>query len=227
MASLDEYFKQANDWGYDLHEANRKWNKRYFILLCLAFLISFTAVLGVVSLAHINKTEPYVVEVNSATAQVNVISPTNFKNYKAAKPLVSMFIAKYLNECIGFNHKYYKEWAINCQLFSGKEVSAEYVDLLFNSPKSPVILFKKGDTRTVFIHSIIPKGKDKKAVLIDYSTTDKIKGKIDKVVQWTGVIEYGFGKKIIDEDEHKFYYINPLGFYIKSFVKNQKFIKAR
>ena len=227
MKSIEHYYREAGEWGDDQYESLRVSRNRMWVFAVICLFVAGGAVVAVAALAPLKEIEPYVIEVNNISGRVTVNQSLKDKVAYTAENLVSEhFISKYIRECEGFDHKYKNDWYRNCQLMSGEKVASRYIDFMTNNPASPNKVLREGETREVFIKSIVK--LNDYAVHVRFSTTDYLKGIKNPIVKdWAAVLDFSWGKKLVDQEDSQYRYINPLGFYVTKYRKDQELIKGR
>lgn len=218
--TLDSYYQQARDWGYDKYESIRVSRNRHMIVAIFALIIAAVAVASVAMLAPLKTVEHYILEVNRNTGEISEMKKLESANFTLDKAVTEHFFARYLQVCEGYDYKVVKENFEECQILSGPQVQNTYVDYM-KGPNSPIAKLKQNTQRTVYIQTIIPIPNTTNQVQVRYTTTDKNANYTDATYHWVAIMDYKWG--MIPEEEN-LRNKNRAGFRIMSFKKDQELI---
>lgn len=196
------------------------------ILLALLFILLISlgaAVFAVVQLNASKVFEPFVIEVEKKTGIVTQLNTQQLQKYEADDAIIRYFLVKYMQARENYNAEDYQYFYSQVvRLLSSADVYWQFRQVAFNaaSPQSPLALGRQG-RRSISIKSItyLDDTKKKVQIRIVQNTSFGSAQQEDTQRHYIVTLNYDFLPLDLSPEER---YINPLGFQVVSYTKEEE-----
>jgi type IV secretion system protein VirB8 len=192
------------------------------ILIAVLFLLSMTFVPGVMAIRDISlkKTiEPFLVEIEERSGQLNVVLPVTDNVLLADESLNRYFLYKYLKARETYNAIDYKyNYDTVVRLLSSGEVYGDFRNIINDDKANPAKIYGDTGATNLKIRSFQSIGSGKVQVRFAIEESGRnIKGTQNKIA----IIEYKYTKIQMTQDQ---LYINPVGFVVTRYKLDDEII---
>lgn len=218
---VSPYYKQANDWNYDIHESAMVTRNRYYFLAVLFGIVAAASVFAVSMLTPLKQNVPFMIKINETTGYVGPVRRVDMTKYTPNEAMIEYFVSRYIlarervdARDVSIRHK-------EVQMLSNKTAAEKYVHWIKKSPRSPLRIYKKDETRSVYITAM--NHLNTNAVHVEFETTDTLR-KTTQKRYWAAVLDFEF---VNLPEDNEFRFDNPLGFQVTNYRKDQKVISGR
>jgi len=212
---LNQYFEDAQDWGYDRYHALKRRTRYLWVALVFSWVITVIAVAAVAGLTPLKENIPFLVERNVETGEVSQVKRLTKDTFDGDWLVDQSYIYKYFKARERFlSPKRFGEDYLMVQILSSSEAASRYRDFVKKDKESPRKLFVKGDTRELRIKGVVK--LEGGQVQIHWSSVDYINKQRQKTEHWISTLSYGYSEEAIPEKEAQ-RYENIIGFMVTKY----------
>lgn len=220
--------KHLSNWYSDKYNSTLIQRNILLLLAALSLVTIAVCVFIAGKIASTYKIQPFVIDVEDTTGITNIVNPIQDRTLTANEALNRYFITSYVRARESYNIVTYQyEYLTVVRLLSSPTVYSQFRQFL-NSPNSPIAVYGKQVSTTVAFRSVqlFPptyndKGQpnDSKAVVryTIFPNGGNVSGvsgnRIHKIVTLT----YRFDQTEMSNEDRE---INPIGFFVTSFVSS-------
>jgi len=214
--TLNEYYDDAGDWGYDRYISSIASRNRYIVISFISILIALCSVTALVIVLPLKTTVPVIIDRNelSQMHQATLLDASEFKS----DALIDLgYIETYFLLRERYDYSTYEEDNYKVQLWGAADISKLY--LSWWKKESGFKKLGKNGVREVFRKSIIALEDDRYQVR--FSTRDVVGGTATKFKHWVSIIEFTYTQSNIPTNDRDVY-INTVGFMVTKYTKQRE-----
>ncbi len=215
-----QYYQEAEAWNEEKYQSARKrataWMWAFFLVGGIALLEA----LGFAGIAPLKTAVPYVIKVDQSTGIVEIVQPLQETTLPQDEALTKYWIVKYLNAREQFDIQRFEEDSFTVSKMSSPKVFTDYsTEYAPSQENSPYNLYADKATVTIHIRDITFLDKDT-AVVHMKRTVNMYQEKRESY--W--IVTLSFKYQLTPESESD-RFINPLGFQVTNYRKDQEIIE--
>lgn len=214
-----KYYEESKAWDQEKYESERKRGNVAWIIAGVSVVISILLVFAVIGLTPLKTVEPYIVEVNKTTGQVEVKKPLKEGVVEKDEALDKYFINKYLLARMQYDRQSAEEDYQVVAMMSSQNVFREYYNN-FNpqNPESPLVVYGKNAKVRI------------KPSHISYIDDDTVSVRLEEWIERKNadperpkykVVTLSF-QYLNEPKKEEDRYINPLGFEVTSYREDDE-----
>ncbi len=218
----------SRNWYLDRHERLTVQRNVLFLLFLIIMILQGLSVYMVAELNKRKVFEPFVIEVEDKTGIVTQVTTKNYERYTSDEVVIRYFVAKYIKaresyHPITFSHNYNQV----VRLMSSPNVYSAFRRFISGeNPESPMRL-GRGIVRNVKIKSLTFLNRDQKKMQVRIVLHDAAEGiaftsNQGQKTHYIITLQYDFLRLEMSQNQR---YINPLGFQVVGYVREQENIR--
>ncbi len=223
--ALSAYLQEAASWDADrLLQIQRHSRIAWRIALCaLLCVLGLSAALVV--LLPLKSVEPFVVRVNSATGQVDVV-PVYRGDEDFPNAIARYFLARYVEACERFDYAMAESDYEECGSFNSHRLNeALYQNWMRGNPRSPLNEYRDGSTVVVRIEAVSflgPASPGGRLAQVRFERiTRQPDGARERAGHWIATLRYRFNGSPSSSAVRQW---NPLGFEITALERQREML---
>lgn len=215
----ENYYREAGSWAEDQASANRKSQRRAWLIASCACVIALCEAIALVAVTPLKTVVPYTLLVDRQTGYVQALAPLDAQKITPDNALTQSFLVQYVIAREGFNIATMQASYRKTALWSADAARRDYLTLMqISNPASPLIQYPRTTTVEPFVKSVSPLAGNK--ALIRFALRRRDAGGQSRLLgNWVAVISYRYSSAPLSLEDR---FINPLGFQVLSYRKNQE-----
>lgn len=221
--TLDAYYAEAASWNRDRVSAMHSSRRIAWWIAGVAAAIALLEAIALVLLTPLKTVEPYTLMVDKTTGYVQALKPLDQATIAPDSALTQSFLVQYVLAREGFDMATLNANYRKVALFSAGAARSSYLQQMqVSNPSSPLVLYPRSTTIDVRVKSVSPIGRD--AALVRFDTVRSDAGAQPQPPSaWVAVIRYHYSRDPMSLEDR---FINPLGFQVTSYRKDQEVLPA-
>lgn len=204
-----------------------KSNKRAWLIAFIFGIITIFAVVGVSLLTPLKTVVPYVIRVDNATGQIDIITSINENKeiLTGNEALDKHFVNMYVKAREGYYFNILQQDYVKVQLYSAPDVAESY-RAIYEGANNKVEILKNMFEIQVEIKSIVlgnSAGIKTATVRFNLNQIDKKMNSISKVTAKIATLTYDYSPETLTKEKERLE--NPLGFKVLNYRIDDEIIK--
>jgi type IV secretion system protein VirB8 len=215
----NSYFKNAQDWHYEVHESLKRSHKIAWSIAVGASLLAMMSIFALVLVLPLKEYAPYVITVEKSTGFVEVTKGLHEGHLSQDESVTISNLARYVMARETFDAADFKEKFKFVTLYSAEQADEDYRNIFSqNNPDNPVILYGHEAARSVEIKNVtfLNDKKDTAAVRFLTQTTYKNSNRSAED-HYMAILKFRY---VRTPEKLKNRFINPLGFQVISYRRD-------
>lgn len=227
-AAMERYFQEAASWDADRATMNARSARLAWRIALGACVLTGIALIALMLLMPLKRTEPFVIRVDSATGIVDVV-PVFVGKSELPEAVTRYFLTHYVTICERFNFSTAESDYEECAAFHGAARNQAWAAAWDRSnPDSPLNLHKDGSSVRVQVSAVSffeRTNEVEDLVQIRYTKIRRPPGNsTEEVTHWISTLQYVYAEPPSDARMRRW---NPLGMRIVEFRSEPEVIAAR
>ncbi|MGH8175848.1 MAG: virB8 family protein [Steroidobacter sp.] len=227
-AAMERYFQEAASWDADRATMNARSARLAWRIALGACVLTGVALIALMLLMPLKRTEPFVIRVDNATGIVDVV-PVFVGKSEFPEAVTRYFLTHYVTICERFNFSTAESDYEECAAFHGAARNQAWAAAWDRSnPDSPLNLHKDGSSVRVQVSAVSfferTNGVED-LVQIRYTKIRRPPGNsTEEVTYWISTLQYVYAEPPSDARMRRW---NPLGIRIVEFRSEPEVLAAR
>jgi type IV secretion system protein VirB8 len=221
--ALDAYYAEAASWNRDRVQAMRSSQRAAWWIAGIAAAVALLEALALVLLTPLKTVEPYTLMVDKTTGYVQALKPLDQSKMAPDAALTQSFLVQYVIAREGFDMATLNANYRRVALFSADSARSSYLQQMqASNPQSPLLLYPRTSTVDVQVKSVSPIGTN--AALVRFDTVRGDAGaQRQPPTAWVAVVHYRYSNAPMSLEDR---FVNPLGFEVTSYRKDQEVLPS-
>lgn len=219
--TLDAYYAEAASWNRDRVHAMRSSQRIAWGIAIAAAAVALFEAIALMLLMPLKTVEPYTLMVDKTTGYVQALKPLDQTKIAPDSALTQSFLVQYVIAREGFDMATLSANYRKVTLFSADAARSSYLQQMqASNPASPLLVYPRNAIVDVRIKSVSPIGSN--AALVRFETVrSDARAQPQPPSEWVAVIRYRYSNAPMSLEDR---FVNPLGFQVTSYRKDQEVI---
>ena len=220
MKTQKQTYEEGATWDYDLYGQLRQSRKRAWILALGASLMALLSVLALVLVLPLKEFAPYVITHHAETGYIEVTRGFQPGDLSENEAITMSNLVRYLTARETYDPTDLRKQFEYVTLHSQGKALDEYNERFArDNPKSPTKEYGHHTTVSVQIKNV--NFLNSQTATIRFQTEKRIQGRDPLVEHWVSILGFRYVQSPASLKDR---FINPLGFQVTSYRKDQEFI---